>query len=346
MQSSLARHYDGRFAKAGEAVSAEALYAVKQAELAARNAVPKEGTDMHPLHPFFVTYVTHLERKGRDHKTIDRNAYGLRRLATWLASAGVEPVDTTELLLEEYVAHLSTCLAPTTATTEVAYVKAAYRYALRLDLIKKNPAENIEAPAVPLSDPEVFSNEELRRIRAAIRDDLDEAIFYGLAYTGLRRAELVSLTWDDVDFGNAVISITGKGSKPRKVPMHPLLVEVFASVKRRKGGEGTVLGRGGSLRNVNQRIENLLSRAGVGGGNRPAHRFRKTVSTVLFEEGVRGELIDKLLGWSPISIRQRYYTRIPDRALYDAVLKLYVSDPIESAPVIQLDEARELTRAV
>jgi len=346
VQSPLPRHYDGRFAKAGEAVSAKALYVAKQTELAARNAVPKEGTEMQPLHPFFVTYVAHLERKGRDGKTVDRNAYGLRRLATWLAWAGVAPADATEVLLEEYVAHLKTCVASTTASTEVAYVKSAYRYALRLDLIKRNPAENIETPAVPLADPEVFSNEQLRRIRAAIRDDLDEAIFYGLAYTGLRRAELVGLTWDDVDFGNAVMSITGKGSKPRKVPMHPLVVEVFASMKRRNGGKETVLGRGGSPRNVNQRIENLLSRAGVDGGNRPAHRFRKTVSTVLFEEGVRGELIDKLLGWAPVTIRQRYYTRVPDQDLYEAVLKLYVSDPIESAPVIGLNEAHQLPKAV
>jgi integrase/recombinase XerC len=345
MDDTQSRQHNGRFAKPGEFVSLEALHAAKQAELAERNAAPKEGTDMHALHPFFVNYVAHLERKGRDPKTVKRNATGLRRLSTWLANVGVEPAKATEVMLEEYVAHLTTFLARTTANTEATYVKSAYRYAVRLGLIVKSPAENLEAPSVPVTDPEVFSNEELRKIRGEIGDDLDEAIFYGLAYTGLRRAELVGLTWDDVDFANAVMSITGKGSKPRKVPMHPLVVEVFANIKRRNGGT-SVLGKGGSLRNVNQRIENLLTRAGIDGGNRPAHRFRKTVSTVLFEEGVQGELIDKLLGWSPLNIRQRYYTRVADQALYDAVLKLYVSNPIESAPVIELHDARELRKAV
>jgi hypothetical protein len=46
---------------------------------------------MHELHPFFVNYVAHLERKGRDPKTVQRNAFGLRRLSTWLAKVGVEP---------------------------------------------------------------------------------------------------------------------------------------------------------------------------------------------------------------------------------------------------------------
>jgi hypothetical protein len=31
-------------------------------------------------------------------------------------------------------------------------------------------------------EPEVFSSEELRRVRATIRTDLEEAVFYGLAY--------------------------------------------------------------------------------------------------------------------------------------------------------------------
>jgi hypothetical protein len=51
------------------------------------------------------------------------------------------------------------------------------------------------------------------------------------------------------------------------------------------------------------------------------------------EEAVQTDVIDKILGWAPTSIRQRYYTRIGDRSLYDAILKLYESDPIERAPL-------------
>ena len=85
--------------------------------------------------------------------------------------------------------------AQTTANREAAMVKAAYRYAKRLGMIESNPAEHVKAPAVDEAELEVYSNDELRRIRAAIRDDLDEVIFYGLAYEGLRRFELVNLTW-------------------------------------------------------------------------------------------------------------------------------------------------------
>jgi integrase len=128
------------------------------------------------------------------------------------------------------------------------------------------------------------------------------------------------------------MTVRGKGGKLRRVPIHPVLAEVLLQHRLRTGGQQTVLGRGGSLRNVNQRIENLLKRAGVDGGNRPAHRFRKTVATVLFEEGVQTDVIDRIMGWAPQSIRSRYYTRIPEAAMVEAVLRLYQSDPIEVPP--------------
>jgi integrase/recombinase XerD len=331
------RNFDGRFAKAGEAISAEVAHEAKQIELAAREAGSPKGGTVQQLHPIFAAYLSHLERKGRDPKTTVRNRCALGRLNGWLNELGVDPKDVTEVVLEEYVAWLSATFAPTTAHRETAHVKAAYRYAVRLGTIDKSPAEYIEAPRVPEEEPEVYSAEELREIRAAIRDDLEEVIFYGLAYGGLRRDELVGLTWDAVNFEQQFTRVRGKGGKLRRVPLHPVLAEVLAAQLHRRPGSVTVLGKGGSLRNVNHKLAKLLKRAGVDGGNRPAHRFRKTVATVLAEEGVREDVIDKIMGWSPTTIRQRYYTRVADGSLYEAILKLYQSDSIERAPQDRLE---------
>jgi integrase len=325
------RNHDGTFAKPGHARSAEAALKAKQADLATREADSSKGGSVQ-LHPIFLAYVSHLERKGRDPKTVARNRHSLRRLNAWLDELGTDPKDATEVVLEEYVAWLSSALAESTANRETAHVKAAYRYAVRLGVIDRSPAENVEAPKVPEAEPEVFSNEQLRRIRGAIMDDLEELIFYGLAYGGLRRHELVEMTWEAADFEHQFMTVRGKGGKLRRVPLHPLLAEVLAAQLRRQPASKTVLGRGGSLRNVNHRLSRLLDRAGVEGGNRSAHRFRKTVATVLYEEGVQTDVIDKVMGWAPTSIRQRYYTRVGDPSLYEAILKLYASDPIERLP--------------
>ena len=147
------------------------------------------------FHTLSAAYISHLERKGSDVKTRARNGQALARYEEWLTKLGVEPAKATEPLIEEYFAWLSCEWAQTTANREAVIVKAAYRYAKRLGMIAENPAEYVKAPAVDEAEPEVYSNDELRRIRAAIRDDLDEVIFYGLAYEGVRRFELVNLAW-------------------------------------------------------------------------------------------------------------------------------------------------------
>src|SRR5688500_4952573 len=95
------RHHDGRFAKAGKAVSAGSQRAAKQAELAERaTRFSPGGTRGQALHRLFDEYLSHLARKGDDSKTVRRNRYALARHFCWLNKAGVEVTEVTEVLIE------------------------------------------------------------------------------------------------------------------------------------------------------------------------------------------------------------------------------------------------------
>lgn len=269
-------------------------------------------------------YVTHLTRKGRDEHGVARCRRALERFAQWCASEGVDVTAATEVDLEEYVSHMTGVLAATTAHRETGYVKAAYRYAARRGTVQRSPAAHVEAPKVPETEPEVFSNAELRRMKGAILTREERKVFHGLAYTGLRRHELAQLTWEQFDPELGYVTVRGKGGKIRRVPIHPALAAALGPL-RAEPHERIVTG---STRTINRHLNNLLARAGVDGGNRPAHRFRKTVATSMTEEGVPPDVIDKILGWAPSSIRSRYYSRLPEKALQDAIGKLYASDPL------------------
>jgi integrase len=212
--------------------------------------------------------------------------------------------------------------------TEAASVRAAFRFAADEGRIEKMPTFRFEKRNGNAEEPETYTNEELRRIRDFIMDDLEDAIFHLLAYTGCRRDEIVNLTWEDVDFEGKTLSVLGKFRKRRTVPIHPVLLKLLRQRRTKYPDSTAVLGAGGSSRNVNARLSALLKRAGVDGGNRPAHAFRKTVASELSEAGVPTNNIDKILGWSPPTVRERYYTRT-DPNLYDAILTLYAADPIE-----------------
>lgn len=55
----------------------------------------------------------------------------------------------------------------------------------------------------------------------------NELMFKLLAKTGLRRSELVSLTWDQVDIINEMIRINGRTN----IALHPHLIPLLASYK-------------------------------------------------------------------------------------------------------------------
>ena len=79
-------------------------------------------------HSFFVAYLDHLTRKGRDPKTIARYRNSFDRVTRWLDDVDVEPAQASERTLEEYVAWLASTVAPLTANRETIHVKSAFRY--------------------------------------------------------------------------------------------------------------------------------------------------------------------------------------------------------------------------
>lgn len=99
-------------------------------------------------------------------------------------------------------------------------LRGFYKWALAADLIDRDPTRLARPitvnPGVPKPLPEAV-------LRAALaRADQETTVMLLLgAYAGLRRAEIAGLHRDNVtDIG---LVVTGKGSKPRRIPVHPLL---------------------------------------------------------------------------------------------------------------------------
>jgi hypothetical protein len=60
----------------------------------------------------------------------------------------------------------------------------------------------------------------------------------------------------------------------------------------------------------------------------PSHAFRRTVATVMYENGIRARVIERIMGWAPRQMYERHDLRVADDAMHDAVRGLYAADPI------------------
>jgi integrase/recombinase XerD len=285
------------------------------------------------LHRIFENRLAELDLDGRDPTTVTRNRMAFERMQRWLDSKSVAAADVTETDLRTYLVKvLPGMVAERTAETEGTIVKSAYKCAAEDGLIGQDVVtRRVKVPKAVTPEPMPYSMDEMRRLRAEVACELDDVIFTTLAYAGLRKHELVGLRREDVNFHEGIMLARGKGNKPRRVPLHPILARCLSYYFRRHPDGATVLGRGGSSRNVNARFRAMLEAADLDPdeSNRPVHRIRKTAATSLAREGVRDHVIDRVFGWAPVAIRTRYYTGVNDGELHDAIRKLYRSDPIE-----------------
>jgi integrase len=82
-----------------------------------------------------------------------------------------------------------------------AVLSAALSDAIRWGLLERNAASRARTPAtVRAREPRTLTLDEARRLIEGTRDDRLHALWVLALYTGMREAELLGLSWADVDF--------------------------------------------------------------------------------------------------------------------------------------------------
>lgn len=280
----------------------------------------------------FEAYLAAQRRRRSSPLTIKATAHALRATQRWLDEHRIAAADLTLLQCEEYFDELLDRHAVSTVRRHLAYVRAAYRYGVRHDLVERDPTADVKLPWLPDIEPATYSSDELRAIHAAIRSEREELAFFLFAFAGMRLGEVAGLRREQVDFDHWQIRLTGKGGKFRLVPLHPVLNDVLREHQAgvRPDQEHVFLGAGGTRlasRTLGHSIRVLVDRAGVEVAS-PCHAFRRTVATVMYEHGVRTRVIERIMGWSPRQMHERHYLRVADEAMHDAIQTLYREDPI------------------
>ncbi|HYG54645.1 MAG TPA: tyrosine recombinase XerC [Burkholderiales bacterium] len=226
-------------------------------------------------------------------------------------------------------------LSPRTLALILSAWRGFYRWLVRHRGFTANPVLGVRAPKAPRPLPKALSVEAAQQLldangKLTVPESRDRAMFELLYSSGLRLAELVALDLGDgrVDLAQGEVTVTGKGSKTRTVPIgararqaiqewigvraqlaHPDEKALFVGARGRRIGP----------RLVGARLAAWARRQGLAEHVHP-HMLRHSFATHVLQSSQDLRAVQEMLGHASISTTQ-VYTHLDFQALakvYDA----------------------------
>lgn len=102
---------------------------------------------------------------------------------------------------------MSQTLSPRTIHLIISYLNLAFKKALNLGIITKNPALNLKKPRILRTHKTLFTKAQILSLLKNAKDEL-KLFLYIAFYTGARSGEILALTKDDINLQNLTILIS------------------------------------------------------------------------------------------------------------------------------------------
>ena len=116
--------------------------------------------------------------------------------------AGLQPRQ-----IQSFYLHEAETLKNTSILRFHANLHKALKYAVRIDLIASNPVDKVDRPKPQAFMASYYSAEEMEKLFEAARGHKLELIIQLAAFYGLRRAEVMGLRWEAIDFEAKTLTI-------------------------------------------------------------------------------------------------------------------------------------------
>jgi integrase len=215
-----------------------------------------------------------------------------------------------------------------TVRTANAVISTLYRVlakAVRSGHIEKNPAEGVEKGTPVDNPPDVLTADGLKAFIDDLKGDNGGTsperrfmlqIVILAAMTGMRRGEIIGLTWADFDRANDTVRITGAKTPAgnRKIKLDPETAAMMREHQRDQAVADPAARVFPGIREnlLSTRFGALARRYGLPNGFR-FHTLRHTHATLLLSSGVPVAAVSKRLGHKHPGITYKTYAHALDQ---------------------------------
>ena len=242
---------------------------------------------------------------------------------------------------------------------------AVLNFAMDNDLLFRNVFARVSVPKRGKAERLPITEEQKNLILRTWRGHRMGVAVLVMLYCGLRRGEIVALTWNDVDFEAMTISVTkaatfgqnqAKIKQPkteagkRIVPFPVQLLPIFKEEKRNSSiyvcpaADGSMMTNTAWTTSWNSYMHYLNNQAGGRDASRShpkvvamdrftAHQLRHTYATMLYDAGVDVKTAQDFLGHADPTVTMNIYTHLSSQKKEKAILALqqHFADTIPEA---------------
>jgi integrase/recombinase XerC len=270
------------------------------------------------VHPLLRGYLEHLSNERRlSRHTVENYA---RDITALIGLTGDTPLKQLQVQnVRRFVAQLhGRGLDGRTLGRMLSAWRGFFHYLARDHGYTQNPCLGIRPPKSVKRLPHALSPDEAGRLMEITATDplavRDKAILELLYSSGLRLSELTGLAEDDVNFRDATVRVTGKGSKTRIVPVgsHALAaLKVWLPARgqlARPAAKALFVGQDGRAlgpRAVQSRLKQWALKLGLADKVHP-HALRHSFASHLLQSSGDLRAVQEMLGHASISTTQVY----------------------------------------
>lgn len=278
------------------------------------------------------SFLDYLEaEKNASMHTVKNYAIDLREFTGSLGATSFQ--EATYLDIRAFLSVLKDkTYSKSTMARKLACIRSFFKYLLRENVLKVNPAADIATPKRDKRLPQFLDATEVTHLLEAPCKETwegkrDIAILETLYSSGLRVSELVGLNHDDIDFFSALVRVRGKGKKERILPVGQIALKAIREYldhrpprdKEQNVKKPLYLNRsGGRLtdRSVRRMILKYARQIALKKGVSP-HMLRHSFATHMLDRGADLRSVQELLGHENLSTTQ-IYTHVTTKRLKDA----------------------------
>lgn len=266
---------------------------------------------------------------NRSPLTVEAYERDLLQFVDWVTGSKPDSFQPGDITLNDIRAWLAALareeVTPRTLRRKAQSIRAFFRFLLKKGIVEVNPSTRLSLPKLPKLLPDVVRTEEVEDIldkgdhilkenpeaEEIRRDELIIELLYTL---GIRRAELMALSDNDISHSSGEIKITGKRNKQRIVPAPERLLNKIKEWQELRDSLWpdlpsptpliVVKGKRIAPWQIYRSVKNSLASSTA--RKKSPHALRHSFASAMLNEGADINSVKEFLGHTSLSTTQIY----------------------------------------